>query len=119
MPNAMMVIYPYRYQNTWVFDDEQVGLVREPFVSGIPEMIDLLVQQIPTAEFGFRLLFSTNPFPGYQAELAWVKSEFEGNWYRWEQQNLEGWLCPALFQYFQQSPPKIYCKAEALIKNQG
>jgi hypothetical protein len=35
----------------------------------VPEMIDLLVQDIPHVDEGFRLLFSTNPFPGYQAEL--------------------------------------------------
>ena len=40
MANAMLVIFPYRYEGTWVFDDERVGLEREPFVSGIPEMID-------------------------------------------------------------------------------
>ncbi len=32
MSNAMMVIYPYREQYTWVFDDEQAGLIRESFV---------------------------------------------------------------------------------------
>ncbi len=43
MSNVLMVIAPYWYQGTWVFDDESVGLVREPFVSGVPEMIDELV----------------------------------------------------------------------------
>ena len=43
----MMVIYPYREQYTWVFDDERVGLVREPFVQGVPEMINLLSQTFP------------------------------------------------------------------------
>lgn len=61
MSNAMMVIFPYRYQYTWVFDDERAGLVQEPFVSGIPEMIDYLVQDIANAERGFKLLFSANP----------------------------------------------------------
>lgn len=37
--NAMLVIFPYRYHSTWVFDDERVGLAKEPFVSGIPPMI--------------------------------------------------------------------------------
>jgi hypothetical protein len=31
--NAMMVIAPYRYQDTWVFDDASAGLVKEPFVA--------------------------------------------------------------------------------------
>ena len=38
--NALLVIQPYRSHGTWVFDDPAVGLVREPFVSGIPQMID-------------------------------------------------------------------------------
>ncbi len=31
MDNSLMVIAPYWYKGTWVFDDESVGLVREPF----------------------------------------------------------------------------------------
>jgi hypothetical protein len=41
--NAIMVIAPYRHEGTWVFDDPSAGLVKEPFVAGIPEMIDILV----------------------------------------------------------------------------
>lgn len=114
MSNAMMVIFPYRCEHTWVFDDERVGLVREPFVSGIPQMIDILVSDIPNAEKGFKLLFSGNPFPGYQAELIWQRNEYGGNWYSWDQKNMEGWLCPALFKYFGEAPTKLYCKAENL-----
>lgn len=117
MSNAMMVIFPYRYQHTWVFDDERVGLVKEPFVSGIPEMIDTLVQDIPNADKGFKLLFSGNPFPGYQAQLIWVRQEYGGNWYRWQPHNMEGWLCPALFKYFSEAPQEIYCKAEKLSRD--
>lgn len=56
MSDAILVIFPYLYQVTWVFDDERVELVREPFVSGIPEMINTLVQDIPDANQGFKLL---------------------------------------------------------------
>lgn len=114
MSNAIMIIFPYRHQDTWLFDDDRVGLVREPFVSGIPQMIDILVQDIPNADKGFKLLFSRNPFPGYQAELVLLKEEYGGNWYRWPEKNMEGWLCPALFNYFMEAPIKLYCKAENL-----
>ena len=50
--NSLLLIAPYRYQGTWVFDDESVGLSREPFVSGMPEMIDVLVKDIPNADSG-------------------------------------------------------------------
>ena len=66
MNNTIMVIDPYWFAGTWVFDDETVGLVREPFVSGVPEMIDELVKNTPDARNGFRLTFSAGPFPGYQ-----------------------------------------------------
>ncbi len=109
-----MVIFPYRDQDTWVFDDKTVGLVREPFISGIPEMIDILVNDIPDAVKGFRLLFAANSFPGYQAELVRIREEYTGYWYRWELENREGWLCPAMFKYFSEAPPKLYCKAEKI-----
>ena len=114
--NSMRVIFPYLLKGTWVFDDERVGLVQEPFVEGMPEIIDIFVQDIPNATQGFKLLFSATPFPNYQAELVWLRSDCGGNWYRWETHNLEGWLCPALFKYFSDAPQQIYCKAEPLYQ---
>ena len=64
--------------DTWVFDDEKTGLMQEPFVSGMPEMIDILTHEIQNAARGFKLLFSDKPFPGYQAELVWLREEYEG-----------------------------------------
>jgi hypothetical protein len=110
--NALLIIQPYRSHGTWVFDDPAAGLVREPFVSGIPEMIDDAVKNIPNASDGFRLVFSTAPFPGYQVELTLLREEYGGNWYRQEGKDREGWLCPALFKYFATAPQKIYAKAE-------
>ena len=69
MPNTIYVITPYYYASTWVFDDPAVGLKAEPFVSGIPTMIDTLVAGIPNARQGFRLLFSAEPFPAIK--LNW------------------------------------------------
>jgi hypothetical protein len=114
MDNSIMIIAPYWYQGTWVFDDEYVGLVKEPFVEGIPEMINRLVEDIPDARQGFKLLFSASPFPRYEAELTWERSEYEGNWYKNVETSESGWLCPALFKYFDVAPEKIYVKAERL-----
>ena len=116
MTNQIQVIAPYWLESvqTWVFDDPATGLVQEPFVSGVPEMIDDLVREIPQARQGFRLLFSSAPFPGYQRKLEWVRKELEGNWYRADQPPIEGWLCPALFRYFESAPAELYVKAEAL-----
>ncbi|MBI1827308.1 MAG: hypothetical protein HY287_03905 [Planctomycetes bacterium] len=111
--NAIMVIFPYRHQDTWVFDDESVGLRQEPFVWGADEIIDRMVAEIPAAGNGFRLLFSPTPFPGHQYSLRRLSEEFGGNWYVCEELNMQGWLCPALFRYFDHAPERIYISVEA------
>ena len=112
--NAIMVIAPYWYNGTWVFDDPAVNLKREPFVAGVPEMIDLLVKEIPDAKGGFRLLFSANPFPGHQKKLAWLRGDSGGNYYKLDDPPMEGWICPAMFRYYKSPPPSLYVKAEPL-----
>jgi hypothetical protein len=116
MTNQIQIIAPYWLHGTWVFDDPATGLVQEPFVCGVPEMINDLVQDIPNARQGFRLLFSASPFPGFQRRLEWVREEFGGNWYRADQPAIEGWLCPALFRYFETAPAELYAKAEGLSR---
>jgi hypothetical protein len=110
--NALMVISPYWYQGTWVFDDPRAGLVREPFVQGVPEMIDYLVKDIPSAKEGFRLTFSAKPFPGYQKKLTWVRADMGGNYYRMDDPPMQGWLCPAMFRYFASAPRELYARAD-------
>ena len=110
--NSIMVLMPYRYAGTWVFDDPAVGLRKEPFVAGIPEMIDAMVKDIPGADQGFRLLFSTQPFPGCADKLIWRRGDRTGNWYYSERQKKEGWLCPGLFKYYKEAPKELYVKAE-------
>ncbi len=115
MTNQILVIAPYWLESvaTWVFDDESVDLFQEPFISGIPKMIDELVAGIPNARGGFRLLFSAAPFPGSQRTLTRVREDCGGWWYSSDEPEAEGWLCPALFRYFDEAPEEIYVKAEA------
>jgi hypothetical protein len=110
--NAIMVIMPYRYAGTWVFDDSRAGLVREPFVAGVPEMIDDIVAGIPDAMNGFRLTFSARPFPGYQKKLVWLRGDSGGNYYKLDRTDKQGWICPAMFHYYQTAPKELYVKAE-------
>lgn len=116
MPNQINVIAPYWLESaqTWVFDDPRVGLVQEPFVSGADEFLSTLVRDIPDARRGFRPLFSVDPFPGYQQKLAWDREEMGGNWYRSDELATEGWLCPALFRYFEEAPAELHVRAEPL-----
>lgn len=69
--NSLLVIAPYRYNGTWVFDDPRFGLVREP-------------------------------------------AEESGNYYKLDDPPMEGWLCPALFKYYDEPPPEFYIKADPI-----
>ncbi len=114
--NSIGIIAPYKYEGQWVFDDAAVGLYREPFVAGIDTIIDKLVTSIPDAANGFRLMFSPTPFPGHTVKLEWRREEFGGNWYFSPQFQMEGWLCPALFKYFDKAPPELFALAESKSK---
>ena len=62
--NAIAAIHPYRSEHgLWVFDDQRVGLDREPFVCGADAIIDRWVAYLPEANKGFDLLFSTSAKP--------------------------------------------------------
>ncbi|QDT69998.1 hypothetical protein MalM25_29420 [Planctomycetes bacterium MalM25] len=122
--NSLLVLAPYQYNGAWVFDDDRVGLVREPFVAGVPEMIDVLVEDIDEPAEGFRLTVSANPFPGYEAKLGWLRGDRQGNYYQldeppaWmsEEDDVpeECWICPALFKYYDSAPKALYVKADAI-----
>lgn len=117
--NALTIIKPYKYLDMWVFDDEKVGLVQEPFVSGADDIIEKMVKEIPNAEQGFIMIFSATPFPGHQLVLEWRREEMQGNWYYAADLDQEGWLCPALFKYFEQAPKKLYAQFKALPKQEA
>ena len=116
--NQILVIEPYRYAGTWVFDDATTGLKAEPFVSGVPEIIGFVLNEKKIKNASkFRLLFSKDPFPGAR-ELSRGETDCGGTWYKDVLSGMSGWLCPALFLYFDVAPPKLFCEIEA-IKNEG
>jgi hypothetical protein len=112
--NAITVIRPYRHIGFWVFDDERAGLVREPFVGGADVLIDRALEAKGIhGENGFRLTFSAGEFPDYDYRFTWVRPGDGGNWYESEDFRTEGWLCPALFKYFDRAPEALYAKFDA------
>lgn len=113
MKNSTFVIKPYKWETMWVFDDGNVGLVREPFVGGADTMLDVATAHIPNAAQGFVAVFSAGYFPDAKIVLEWDREEGGGNVYRWADKDMEGWLCPALFKYFEQTPQKLYIQVKA------
>jgi hypothetical protein len=43
--NAVIAIHPYKAKGMWVFDDPEVGLRQESFVSGADAIIDRMFKK--------------------------------------------------------------------------
>jgi len=125
-----MVIEPYWYEGTWVFDDASKGLEKEPLEGrfegepeevkllallaglGLSKLIDYLVKDIPNARKGFILLLSSQPFAEYQVGLTGVREEEGGFTYEAKDYSRQVWLPPTLLRYFDTAPESLYVKAE-------
>ncbi|MCK5616580.1 hypothetical protein KAR91_82730 [Candidatus Pacearchaeota archaeon] len=112
--NSINIIHPYKHKGMWVFDDEDKGLVKEAFVSGTDKIMDMFTESLNEPEKGFRLVFSSRDFPGALTRFDWITEDKGGNWYKEEIIGMEGWLCPALFKYFDKAPKHIYTRFENL-----
>ena len=110
MNNSIFSIRPYRYSGMWVFDDDRVGLVKEPFVEGMPEIIDYILAQKGLPQTSFNLLFSATELPNPDAVLIKDEPFAGGTWYEHQKTDMRGWLCPALFLYFKNAPERLYLK---------
>ncbi len=102
----------------WVFDIPFAGISDEPFVDGIPEIIEdylLKSKLLSTAQkYGVTVLFSgakrkPKEFGhGTYFKLTKLHTENGGCWYKDNISGFEGWLCPNLYQYFASSPQQIH-----------
>ena len=73
-----MVIHPYLHKGTWVFDDEEKSLHREPFIAGIDTMISMVVESEKLDSDGFSVCFSASFMPGAHFTLDWIRKEGGG-----------------------------------------
>lgn len=110
------IIYPYKHNNLWVFDDINEELLKEELTMGMEKIIEHLTYNLSNADHGFKCIFSNEPITDYDAILNHIDGENGGNWYKLKDTNMIGWLCPALYNYFNVAPKKIYLKIKALKK---
>ena len=110
MNNSVFVIYPVRSSmGVWSFTDDDVGLKNEPFVGMINVYMDYMTKDIVNAEKGFPLYFSKIKLPNTKMTLHKVSGDEFGTYYKFEELDMaEGWLCPALFKYFDVAPDTFY-----------
>lgn len=119
MANVMFKIFPYRQGDGWAFDDERRGLLAEPFVLGIPVLIEKMLELLKIESDELVFTFSENVFPRYHGVLRKQSEDAGGAWYSLETTLCEpirnsdgtpfaGWLCPATLKFFDNLPQSIY-----------
>ncbi|MEN9259759.1 MAG: hypothetical protein Q6L60_02250, partial [Thermostichus sp. HHBFW_bins_43] len=92
--------------SNWMFNDTSKDLYAEPFVEGSSEIFDCIAEQCNyknnmCIEFGDCL-------EQWDYKLELIKKENGGAWYYCEDLDMSGWLCPALYKYFDYTPDVIY-----------
>ncbi|MHA1167700.1 MAG: DUF6717 family protein, partial [Candidatus Hodarchaeales archaeon] len=100
-------------------------LKAEPFVFGIPEIIDKTIETVLgfTERKKFRLMFSEYKLPNYHVKLNKKPvDEVTGAWYEVEEGpkdliGKEGWLCPATLKYYPDYPRELYIHVEKLVND--
>jgi hypothetical protein len=111
--NSIMFLDIRKTGSTWIFDDASRGVVAEPFVQGIPAMIDqVILDTLGGPRNNVRIFFSAQQFPGSSARWDWLLEECGGNWYADVTAKKVGWLCPCLGKYFAVAPAAIHLRVE-------
>jgi len=118
-PNHVKVTV-FRLGDFWVFDDPFFKVENEPFVSGMPAMINVALTLLTNSSNHkmFDLEISTEPSeiqPDNDIVLTKSHEEEEGCWYWWNQAILEGWLSPYFSARFTKQfgtpfPEKLYLR---------
>ena len=112
--NSILKINAYKHQGQWVFDDDDRGLIKEPFVAGADTLLDIISKDKNAAS----LLFSARDFPKVTHVIRRVSESAQaiggGTDYMYEAPGMHPlpvWLCPALFKFFEEAPETIYVYA--------
>jgi len=105
--NQVNVLHIFKENGVWMFNDEEVGLYKEPFVPSINPMIETYVR----GRKEFTAFISKDPMYDVTLTLNRVDDKIEGV-YEMAGSGIVGWLCPALLKYFEGYPKNIYVKIE-------
>ena len=106
--NSIYRVLVHAVDGLWVYDDENFNVREQPLVFGVDLVLEKMVEKVEGIGDRLNLVFSCIPFPGSEHCLKFVREETEGFVYRWEDEKLQGWLSPALRNYYPQPPLKIY-----------
>ena len=103
-------IYPFKYNDQWVFTDQEKGLDKEPLVEGADTLLDTILNSGIYPIRKFKIVFSQYPYMDRKFTIKKVHhfGDDNGTDYYSPEFNQKLWLCPALLKYFDNPPKFIY-----------
>ena len=106
--NQINVLHIFKENGVWMFNDEEIGLFKEPFVSSMGDIIEMFVD----GRDKFKAFISHSPIHQGTLILQRIEDGMDGLYriYDNDPSSVIGWLCPALLKYFEYYPKFIYVK---------
>lgn len=96
-----------KINNEWFFDDKSLGIYKEQFVNGMPEIIEALY---PNQN---KIHLEISDVPIFEADgiLDNIQDPIYPDEVYYKYQNLVGWLCPVFRRYFEKDiPPYLWVR---------
>ena len=112
--DSVHTVKPYRWGDTWVFDDPAKGLRAAPIlVAGRDTIAKVLDQVVSRSAPRLLMTFSDTEFPwaGHRLTLYWTSENNQGQWYNAGGLTVQ---CPGLLRYFDAVPRTIFCSITPL-----
>ena len=99
-----------------MLDDREHGMMHEPFVFGMEQLLDRFAETMPHAHDGFQMYLSDKKMPdirglptGSAGVLIRKEADAGGYWYYSSYFDLRGWMGNGgLTRYFSEPPSIIY-----------
>lgn len=103
--NQVNVLHIFKEDGIWMFNDKDIGIYKEPFVSLMNPIIESIVKTNK-----FTAFISKDPMP-YTVILDRINNKVDMiGYYQLRGTKMIGWLCPCLLNYFIDYPKEIYVK---------
>ena len=112
--NQINVLHIFKEDGVWMFNDGDIDIYKEPFISSMNPIIESMVKGDKFIAF-----ISKDPMPytlildRIDKRQKWLNNNIDmiGH-YKLRGTKLIGWLCPCLLNYFTDYPKEIYVKIE-------
>lgn len=110
--NAVKRIELYKRGSTWLFDDEYLNIVGEPFVCGASEAIQYIVDSLQIKDKEHLVIIFGEKLGDWDAEITLTKDGGDNAWYELKMGDvlMRLWLCPCLCRFFSNPPKTIFIK---------